>query len=198
MAAVGVHPFAAIHSEDLHLPEFGGMIDENLRYVKAIGEIGLDGKYTQDAKLKEIQKEVFRFLLALAEEKKLPAIVHSRQAVDETLEVLADFPRLRVLMHWYDGPKENLTLLNERSYLISIGPAILYSRRIGELAQTAASSMILTETDGPVRYRGLFGGDITKPSHVVEVTKKLAEVKRVSPDTMRASIFSNFHTFLNK
>jgi Tat protein secretion system quality control protein TatD with DNase activity len=86
LSAVGVHPFAAIQSQTLNLERFNEIIDRNAAYVAAIGEIGLDGKYTQDHSLKARQREAFRFFLTLAAEKNLPAIVHSRQAVQEVLD----------------------------------------------------------------------------------------------------------------
>ena len=198
LAAVGVHPFTVIESDNLHLDKFGRMIDENSRSITAIGEIGLDGKYTQDEHIRAKQTETFRFFLALAEEKHLPVIVHSRLAVSETLEALRDFHIPRILLHWYDGPTENLETIKKRGYFISIGPALLYSRRILDIAKMAEPSKILSETDGPVRYRDLFGGNITLPSFVVEIVQRLAALKGVSSDTMRARIFSNFQLLTNR
>lgn len=197
LAAVGVHPFTVTKSSALDLDKFRGTIDDNAGWIRAIGEIGLDGKYTQDERIKATQKEIFRFFLELAEERKLPVVVHSRGAVPEILASLADFRIPGVLLHWYDGPIENLPLLKEREYLISIGPAILYSRRIAEIARTADPGLILSETDGPVKYRGLFGDQLTKPSFIVDVVKKLAEVKGISSDPMKSTISSNFQRFLH-
>lgn len=197
LAAVGVHPSTVLQSDNLHLDKFGKMIDENSKSITAIGEIGLDGKYTQDERIKAKQMDIFRFFLALAEEKQLPVIVHSRLAVSETLETLAGFHIRRILLHWYDGPTENLETIKERGYLISIGPALLYSHRILGIAKMAEPSMILSETDGPVQYRGPFEGTPTLPSFVVEVVQRLAGVKGLSSDIMRTTIFSNFQLLAN-
>ncbi len=192
LAAIGVHPWTATNSTDYRLDRFEQLIQENQDKVKAIGEIGLDGKYTQDEKLKSRQKDVFRFFLALAERRRLPVVVHSRQAVDEVLEVLSEFNLPKVLLHWYDGPSEKLKLIEERGYLISIGPAVFYSRRISEIAQNAALDMILTETDAPVKYRGPFEDRLTHPSFVVEVVRRLAEIKAISTEVMREAGWRNF------
>jgi TatD DNase family protein len=198
LAAVGVHPFTATKSNALDLDKFRTLIDDNDRWITAIGEIGLDGKYTQDEHRKAAQRETFRFFLRLAEEKKLAVVVHSRGAVTDTLTSLADFRIPRVLLHWYDGPIENLPLLKESEYMISTGPAVLYSRKIAEIARAVDPGLILTETDGPVKYHGLFGDQLTKPSFVVEVVKKLSEVKGVSSDAMKSTISSNFQRFLHE
>jgi TatD DNase family protein len=198
LAAVGVHPLTVLQSSNLHLEEFGKLIDENSERITAIGEVGLDGKYTQDERLRAKQLEVFRFFLGLAEEKHLPVIVHSRQAVSETLDTLSDFHAPNTLLHWYDGAVENLKSVKERGYFISIGPALLYSRRILEIARIADIDSILSETDGPVIYRGLFDGRLTLPSFVIDVVQKLAEVKGSSSETIRSAMLSNFRRLTNR
>jgi TatD DNase family protein len=190
-----VHPSAPTKTETFQLDKFAALLDKNADWVKAIGEIGLDGKYTQDERIKNRQQEIFRFFLSQAEERKLPAVVHSRQAVADTLDTLAEFKVPKILFHWYDGPIENLPLFKERGYWISIGPAVLYSRRIGEIARAADLSIILSETDGPVRYRGLFGNELTQPSFVVAVAQKIAEIKGSNLELVRDQILSNFHKF---
>jgi TatD DNase family protein len=196
LAAVGVHPFALLQSDNLHLEDFRRVIDENSRWITAIGEIGLDGKYTQDERVKVRQMEIFRFFLSLAEEKNLPVVIHSRQDSLRVIDCLSDFHLPSVLLHWYDGPIENLSLLEARRYMISVGPALLYSRKIAEIARTMDSNLILTETDGPVIYRGLFGNELTKPWFVIEVLNKLADIRGVTGDVMKSAIFSNFQRFL--
>jgi TatD DNase family protein len=192
LAAVGVHPSATTKTETFQLDKFAALLDENAGWVKAIGEIGLDGKYAQDERIKNRQQEIFRFFLSKAEERNLPAVVHSRQAVAETLDTIADFSVPKILFHWYDGPIENLQLLKERGYWISIGPALLYSRRISEIARAADLNIVLSETDGPVRYHGLFGDELTQPSFVVEVVRKIAEIKGSNLELVRDQILSNF------
>lgn len=197
LAAVGVHPSTVVESNNLHLQEFANLIDANREWITAIGEIGLDGKYTQDHRIKEKEKEVLRFFLSLAEEKNLPVVVHSRQAISEVIDSLADFHLPRVLLHWYDEPIEHLLLFKDRGYMISIGPALLYSAKITEIAETVESNLILTETDGPVTHRGMFGNELTKPWFVIEVVRKLAEIRGATSDAVRSTIFSNFRRFLS-
>jgi len=196
LAAVGVHPSAVVESDNLHLQDFGKMIDANRQWVTAIGEIGLDGKYTQDERIRAREKKVFQFFLGLAEEKRLPVVVHSRQAVSETIDSLTDFRLPHVLLHWYDGPMETLPVLKDRGFMISVGPALLYSRKVTEIARVIDPNLILTETDGPVNYRGLFGDELTKPWFVVEVVRKLVEVRGATLDAVKSTIFSNFQRFL--
>ena len=197
LAAVGVHPSAATKDDDPHLEKFSALVDENKNWIKAIGEIGLDGKYAISDRVKTKQRDIFRFFLSLAEERKLPVVVHSRQAPAEVLKALADYRIPRVLLHWYDGPLENIPLFKKLGYLISIGPVLFYSARIEEIARVAEPNMLLTETDGPVTYRGPFAGQLTKPSFVIQVVHKLAELKGATSNEMRDVVFANLQRFLN-
>ena len=196
LAAVGVHPSTVMRTKDLRLDEFLQLIEENAGYVAAIGEVGLDGKYTQDEQVRKRQLEVFRFFLGLAERRGLPVVVHSRMAVDEVLGSLQDFHLPKLLLHWYDGPLDKLEVIRERGYLISIGPAVFYSRAMSEVASNAALDMILSETDGPVKYRGPFEGRLTQPSFVVEVVRKVAEIKGLHTDQVREAVWNNFRKLI--
>jgi TatD DNase family protein len=196
LAAIGVHPSTVTNTTNYDLEKFEQLVDENDDYVNAIGEIGLDGKYSKDEKVKKRQLEVFRFCLNLAERKGLPAVVHSRLAVDEVLENLSDFHMPKVLLHWYDGPVNKLRVIKERGYLISVGPAAFYSQAVGEIARNAELDMILSETDGPVKYRGPFEGRPTQPSFVVDVIRKVAEIKNLGTESIREAVRCNFETFI--
>jgi len=195
LAAIGLHPWTVVSQSAFDLAKFERLLDENRAYVKAIGEIGLDGKYTQDKEKRNRQKEVFQFFLRLAEKRGLPAVVHSRLAVDEVLDELSRFNLPRVLLHWYDGPIEKLKLI-DRGYLISIGPSLLYSRRIVEIARNADLSTVLTQTDGPVNYRGPFEGKMTQPSFVIDVVRKLAEIRSEEIKKVRDAVWNNFQRLI--
>jgi TatD DNase family protein len=196
LAAVGIHPSTVVYETDYELALFEHLIDENREYVKAIGEIGLDGKYTQDATKTRQQREIFRFFLSIAEKRQLPVVVHSRLAVTDVLDELSRFNLRRVLMHWYDGPLEKLELIRQQGYMISIGPTLLYSKRIAEIARNADLSTVLTETDGPVPYHGPYEGKRTVPSFVIDIVRKLAELKLKKYQDVRDAVWNNFHYLL--
>jgi len=196
LAAVGIHSWTVVSQSPFDLAKFERLLDENREYVKAIGEIGLDGKYTQDEEKRNRQKEVFQLFLRMAEKRQLPVVVHSRLAVDEVLDELSRFNLPRVLLHWYDGPIEKLKLIKDRGYLISIGPSLLYSKRITEIARNSDLSMVLSETDGPVSYRGPFEGKMTQPSFVIDVVHKLAEIRSEEAQRVRDAVWNNFQRLI--
>jgi TatD DNase family protein len=192
LPAIGLHPLTVMMNPTFDLAKFERLLDENEGHVKAIGEIGLDGKYTQDKQVREKQREVFRFFLRIAERRKLAIVVHSRLAVDEVLDELSRFSLPKVLLHWYDGPIENLRSFKDRGYFISVGPALLYSKPITEIARNSDLSMLLTETDGPVEYRGPFKGKMTLPSFVIDVVRELANLRSEDSQTVRDIVWNNF------
>lgn len=196
LAAVGVHPWTANTGADCQLDKFEELIKTNETLVEAIGEIGLDGKYPQNEQARRRQQNVFEFFLQMAERHGLPVIVHSRLALEEVLVTLPKYNLQKVLLHWYDGPTEKLRLIRDLGYLISVGPTLLYSHRMSEIAREADLSMILTETDGPVTYSGPFKGRITKPSFVIDVARKLAEIKSLSSEAIQEALTTNFKELL--
>ena len=197
IAAVGVHPWTVANTNaELGLNKFEQLISDNQRHVRAIGEIGLDGHYAMDDAKKRRQKETFQFFLTLAERTTLPVVIHSRLAVDEILEILPSFKLAKVLLHWYSGPSENLHLFKDRGYLISVGPTVFYSKLVAEVAREAELSIVLTETDGPVSYYGPFKNKPTRPSFVLDVVKKLAEIKNETVEDVREIVWRNFRSFI--
>ena len=198
IAAVGIHPWTVMNTrKPIDFGAFERLVEENRQHIKAIGEIGLDGKYTQDDDKKKQQHEVFRSLLTLAERHTLPVVIHSRLAIDDVLATIPSFKLSRVLLHWYSGALEYLPRIRDHGYLISVGPSILYSKRSADIAFNADLSIVLTETDGPVNYFGPFKGKPTRPSFVIDVVRKLAEMKKKKVDEVRDVICNNYHSFLS-
>jgi TatD DNase family protein len=196
LAAVGVHPWTIVNSPNLDLDKFDRLLDDNRDSVKAIGEIGLDGKYTQDKGTRLRQREIFQFFLRAAEKRQLPVVVHSRLAVDDVLDDLSGFSPPMVLLHWYDGPVEKLGVIKERGYMISVGPSVFYSKRIKEIVKEAGLNMLLSETDGPVAHYGPFAGKPTQPSFVIDVVRQMAEIRSDAFETIREAVWNNFRKLI--
>jgi TatD DNase family protein len=198
LAAVGIHPWTVTNTQaELDLNIFEKLLEENKTHITAIGEIGLDGQYSQDEIKKTRQHETFQYFLGLAERHRLPVIIHSRLAIEDVLATLPSFSLPRVMLHWYSGPLDNLRLIKDRNYLITVGPSILYSKRTAEIARHADLDTILTETDGPVNYFGPFKGRQTLPSFVLDVVKKLAQIRNENIDDVRNALWNNSHSLMS-
>ena len=146
-AVIGVHPHDAKTWTD--------EIEEELRKlsahrkVVAIGETGLD--YHYDNSPRDVQQEVFRKQLALAQELGLPAVIHSREAAQDTLEIIKEFPDVRCVLHCYSGSWEMAKeYLKMGHYFSAAGPITFKNahKLRGVIGQIPLSHMFL-ETDCP-------------------------------------------------
>jgi TatD DNase family protein len=185
-AFVGVHPSEASKENDVE------WVKTVLQKAAGIGEIGLDPKYSS---IEEggPQSKTFRTLLEFAEVAQKPVQVHSRGAESRCLQTLSEFDLKKVLMHWF----ANEMLLDEvlkGGYFISFGPAILYSKKLQQMATLASHDLVLVETDAPVPYTPLMGA--SGPSLVPSVIFKLAELWGTSFDEARVATVMNAAKFL--
>ena len=195
-AALGIHPWNVnVLTED----EFQQTVEliSKQRQVNnalvAIGEIGLDYKYT---KIWDKQLMVFNEMLNLAEKLDLPVIIHSRGTTAQIVEMLPSFSLKRVLLHWFSNPISTLAKIVEHGYYISEGAPTAYSNGIREVVKRIRMTNLLTETDGPVRFwKPPFKGKKTTPAFIPTIVKAIAEVKNMDATEVAAQIIKNFEEF---
>jgi TatD DNase family protein len=203
-AALGIHPW---NVKELAPNELENTIKLILDYAKdertiAIGEIGLDPQYLEKAKnkteLQETQHKVFHEMLNLAEKTSLPAIIHSRGATPQIVDMLPSYNVKRVLLHWFSRPLELLPEIVNRGYYITEGPPAAYSKATKEIIKQIPLTNLLTETDGPVSYFGPpFKGKTTTPAFIPTVVESIAEIKNIKKPEVAHQIYQNFTTFFN-
>ena len=116
-AAVGSHPDAADEVTENLLDAYRQLVRENPKVV-AIGEIGLDYHYEDIPR--EIQKRAFRMQLELARELKLPVIVHEREAHEDGLSMIRDFPEVTGVFHCFSGSAELAKQLGSRGWFVAL------------------------------------------------------------------------------
>ncbi|MEM4704600.1 MAG: TatD family hydrolase, partial [Candidatus Bathyarchaeia archaeon] len=170
-AALGVHPWNVQTVSSEEIEQTVALIQENRenKALVAIGEVGLDFKYTQ---VWDKQIKVFDAMLRLAEKLGLPAIIHSRGTTAQIIEMLPSYNVRKILLHWFSNPISVLSRVVENGYYISEGPPTVYSNGIREVVKKVPLSNLLTETDGPVRYfKQPFCGKRTTPAYLPLVVK---------------------------
>ena len=147
-AAVGSHPDAADEVTDAVLDEYRKLCKRNLK-IKAIGEIGLDYHYEDIPR--DIQQRAFRAQMALAQELKLPVIVHEREAHADGMAVIQDFPEVTGVFHCYSGSAEMARQLVDRGWYIGFTGVLTFknARKAVEVAATLPLERIVLETDCP-------------------------------------------------
>jgi TatD DNase family protein len=193
---VGVHPQCA-KNEDVSA--FEHLLGAHIQSVDGIGEIGLDRTYTEDEfSPYPKQLQVFETMLRLAEKYSRPISVHSRESLNEILEIISSYNIPAVLIHWFSGNKRQLRICMDRGYYVSYGPPLLYSKDKRVLLGKTHKNKILIETDGPNRYTHCFGNQPALPSSfLASVAKSVGEVLLMPYDETVEMLSSNWSQFTN-
>lgn len=175
-AAVGLHP---IHiNETFNEEEYLKLAKKNK--VVAIGETGLD--YYHDRTNAELQKEVFSKHLKLASRLNLPIIIHCREAGDDILSILTgQNPLPRGVFHCFSENWQFAQVILEMGFYLSFTGIITFTKNqeTFEVIKNTPLEKILIETDSPYLTPESHRGERNEPAYVVEVAKKIAELKKI-------------------
>lgn len=200
-AAVGVHPHDALLYTDAAEEHLVSLIKSSKKII-AWGEIGLDFYY--DHSPRDVQREVFARQIRKARELDLPIIVHSRDANDETVEILRaecsgeDFGSFRGgIMHCFGGTPEMAQSLMEIGFLISFAGNVTFKKAddLRDAARVVPLDKLLVETDCPYLTPVPFRGQRNEPARVVETAKFLAEFYGVEFEQLAEATTQNFCGF---
>ena len=170
------------------------LIPDNPKIV-AIGEIGLDYYWEKDKAKQEIQKQVFIKQIEVANKYKLPIIVHSRDAINDTLMILRKHkPLYGGIMHCYSGPKEMMNDFINLGMYISLGGPVTFknARTPKDVAANIDLNYLLIETDSPYLTPVPNRGKRNEPSNVVYTAKKIMEERGLDEETFLAQINKNY------
>lgn len=176
-AVIGVHPIdIAEYSEEVEKEL--ELLGKNPKVV-AIGEIGLDYHWMTEPK--EIQQERFKRQLELAERLNKPVVIHTRDAMEDTVNILKEYPNITGVIHCYPGSLETAKQLVDRFYL-GIGGTLTFknSKKAVEVVKDIPLDRIVIETDCPYLTPEPFRGKRNEPIYVEYVAKKIAEIKEIS------------------
>ena len=197
-AALGIHPW---NTKQLKPNEVQDTVDlifenaENRQRMVAVGEIGLDSSYSGSGEPTEIQMQVFHEMLSVAEKTSLPVIIHSRGTTSQIVSMLPSYKIKKVLLHWFSQPHCLIQTIVDRGYYITEGPPSLFANGIREVIRCIPVTSLMTETDGPVRFRGPFKNKLTTPSFIPAVVEAIAELKGQEKSVVADQIFHNFVDF---
>ena len=177
-AAVGSHPDVADEVNEDLIEKYRELC-QNPR-VRAIGEIGLDYHYEDIPR--EIQQRAFRMQMALAAELQLPVIVHEREAHEDGLRIVDEFPTVKGVFHCYSGSAEMAKELIKRGWYIGFTGVLTFknARKALEVAASIPLERIVIETDCPYMAPVPFRGKRNDPGKVFYMAEKLAELRGIS------------------
>jgi len=194
-ANVGLHPGDVNHFDMNDLEKL-----ESLSYcekVVAIGEIGLDYHYPDHNK--SIQETCFREMLRMAKRRDLPVVIHTRDAWADTFRILEEekSSNLRGMMHCFSGSIEEAQRCLKLGFKISIPGTITFKKStLPEVVSALSLEDLLTETDCPWLAPTPYRGKRNEPAFVVEVAKKIAEIKGVAVEKVAEKVYANLTSLL--
>ena len=189
-AAVGSHPDAAEEVNEEVLDEYRKLCKLNPK-IKAIGEIGLDYHYEDIPR--DIQLQAFRAQMALAKELHLPAIVHERDAHEDGMAVVREFPEVTGVFHCYSGSAEMARQLVDKGWYIGFTGVLTFknARKAVEVAASIPLERIVLETDCPYMAPEPFRGKRNHPGYLYRMAEKLAEIRGLSVEEIHAITVEN-------
>ena len=189
-AAVGSHPDVADEVNEAVLAEYRRLVAENTK-IKAIGEIGLDYHYEDIPR--EIQLKAFRMQMALARELNLPVIVHERDAHEDGMKVVDEFPEVTGVFHCYSGSAEMAKELVKRGWYIGFTGVLTFknARKAVEVANAIPIDRIVLETDCPYMSPEPFRGRRNDPGKLYRMAEKLAEIRGLTLEEIHAITVEN-------
>jgi TatD DNase family protein len=193
--AVGIHPHQAgsFEGSPVHHVE---LVRDNVaaRKACAIGEIGLD--YHYDFSPRDVQQEVFGGQVALARELRLPMVIHTREATDDTFRILRERGggEIRGVFHCFTGDLAMAERALELGFHISFAGIVTFPKAaaLREVARMVPADRLLAETDAPYLAPVPHRGTRNEPAHVVHVVETLADVRGQRAEDVAAQVTRNF------
>ena len=189
-AAVGSHPDVADEVNDTVLEEYRVLCRMHDK-VKAIGEIGIDYHYEDIPR--DLQLKAFRMQMELAREVGLPVIVHEREAHEDGMAIVREFPNVTGVFHCYSGSAEMAKQLVDKGWYIGFTGVLTFknARKAIETAESIPLERIVLETDCPYMAPEPFRGKRNDPGYLFRMAEKLAEVRGVSVEEIHTITTEN-------
>ncbi len=188
MAAIGIYPLNLIELTENEINFAFNFIEENISEAKAIGEIGLDFKYSKKDEEIEKQKKYFDEFINLSKKYDAPLIIHSRFAQKQVLEMLKEKKVSKVLLHSFVDSQKLMKQAIIEGYFISTGLSLLYNEEIQKNIKEFPIENLLFETDSPIR----FNNEKAYPEKIPQILKKVAELKNMSVKEIEVQQEKNF------
>lgn len=187
-ASVGIGPENIDEITDIDIKKISDLLCNPK--VVAIGEIGLDYYWTKENKEKQIK--VFKEMLALAKSNNLPVIVHSRDSIQDVLNLLNSY-RVTGILHCYSGSLEMAKEFIKKGFLIGIGGVVTFknAKKIKEIVKEIPLSSISIETDSPYLTPEPYRGKKNDSTKLKYIAQEIASIKGISLDEIENVTTSN-------
>ena len=189
-AAIGYHPIEFKNVTNELLESLKEQLNE--KNVIALGEIGLDYHWYPEKPIE--QSILFEKQLQIAKELDIPVVIHSRDALSETYDILKKYAPLKGVIHSFSGNAQEAKEFIDLGLLIGITGPITFKNEINkkEVAKEIDLEYLLIETDGPYLTPVPFRGQLNQPEYVQYVAQEIANQKNVDINTVIKETTNNF------
>lgn len=193
--AIGVHP-SEFQTYNQKVEAIIYRLIENSKIV-AIGEIGLDYHYGNDSK--EEQKNILRKQLKIAEETKLPVVIHDRESHEDVFEILQEYKLSNVIFHCFSGNSEFAKRCIDKGYYIGLGGVVTFknAKDLKESTKIIPLDRILLETDAPYLAPVPFRGKTNSPAYLKYIAQEIANIKEINIEEVKKQTTINAKRIFN-
>lgn len=172
---LGYHPSEVGLVSDEDLIELEKLL--NLDKVVGLGEIGLDYYYGKDNK--EEQIDLFRKQLSIAEKVDIPVVIHSRDAVEDTINILKEYD-LTGVIHCFSGSVETAKIYTSMGYMLGIGGVVTFKNsNLYKVVEEVGLKNIVLETDSPYLAPTPFRGQKNSSKYIPLIGSRIAEILNI-------------------
>jgi len=197
---VGIHPSSP--ADDIELNELNNLAEQIMscddsKLLFGIGECGLD--FYRKRQPVDTQERSFRFQIELANRLGLPVIVHSREAMDQTLSILREFCKTTGIMHCFPGDRNDARRVLDLGFYLSFAGNVTY-RNAADMQASASYvplERLLVETDAPFLTPVPLRGKKNRPEYVVHTYRFIAGLRGEPEDRIAGTVYENFMELAN-
>jgi len=195
LPAIGIHPQEKILVTSNWIQELEELLINNKEIV-AVGECGLDFSDEYDKKQQQI---FFRGQICLALKYKKPLIIHSRKAMDETIEILKSYQNLSGVIHCYTGGAKRIPKIQElgENWFMGIDGNLTYEEGLMEVVKKIPKDRLVLETDSPFLTPVPHRGETNYPEYVKFIYQKVADIWGMSFSETEKIIDENARKLFN-
>jgi TatD DNase family protein len=194
--SVGVHPHAAgkFAADPAEAAATTDRIMAAHPLTRGLGEIGLD--YHYDFAPRDVQQQVFREQIRLARQRRLPIVIHTREAEEDTFRILEEEQARDVggVFHCFTGDRGMARRVLDIGFHVSLSGIVTFPRalELKDVATMVPLERLLIETDSPFLAPVPHRGTRNEPAHVVRVAETIAELRGATRDDIGAAARTNF------
>ncbi len=187
--ALGIYPTDCLKLSEKEIDSEIEFIKENKNKIIAIGEVGIDLKENSEETL-ETQRENLKKFVNLARELNIPAVIHSRKAEKECVELLEKLNYNKIIMHCFSGNMKLVDRIIKNKWHLTAPTNIKHSEHFQKITEKTPIEQLFCETDSPFLHPDKLRDN--EPANVIESYNKIAEIKKIPLTEVEKIIEGNY------